>query len=172
MARRVRNIYIEKENHVEILIFDKKDNYKHTVFISKNRLNDVKKYSWSTYKSRKRHYAHAHIGEGKYIKMHRLIAEKLYGKSKKTVDHINKNGLDNRDVNLRYACNSTQGHNKGMFGHNTSGVKGVNFNKLNNRWRAEIDYKKKRYSKSFKTFEEAVKQRKEWESKIQKGEFL
>nr|BDD46339.1 hypothetical protein 7 [Micrococcaceae bacterium] len=166
-TKKVKNEYIIKGDIVELLIYDKNDSPKHIVLFSKQHLEIVDRYSWSTFQSRKRYYTHAHVGKGKYLKMHRLIVELLYGISGKTVDHINKNGLDNRDENLRYADNSQQGHNKGMFNHNTSGVKGVNLNKKNGRWRSEIDYKKKRLYKSFVDFEDAVNQRKFWENLIE-----
>jgi hypothetical protein len=167
MARRVKNIYVDNGKYVELHIYDRNDNYKHTVLFSSIHLRVIQKNSWSTFQSRKRFYAHTHVGDGKYLKMHRLIAEHIYGESKESVDHINRNGLDNRDENLRYADYSQQSHNKDMFRHNTSGVKGVSLDKKTQKWRAEIDYHKKRLYKGFVEFEDAVKQRKEWEYLIE-----
>jgi len=51
-----------------------------------------------------------------------------------TVDHINRNSLDNRKVNLRLVNRSIQIINQGMRDDNTSGVKGVSFNKKYKSW--------------------------------------
>lgn len=54
------------------------------------------------------------------------------------IDHINSDGLDNRMSNLRSAS-LTQNHaNKRQQSNNTSGVKGVSWNKAAGKWRAHI----------------------------------
>lgn len=168
-AKHVINNYVDKGENVELHIYDKNEKLKGIVLFSKKHLNTIRNYNWAIYKSRKKYYTHAHIGNCKYIKMHRLIAEILYGESNESVDHINRDGLDNRDENLRYANNSVQGHNKDMFNHNTSGVKGVSFNKIPQKWRAEIQYNKKKFVKFFSEFEDAVNQRRTWEEMIKDG---
>jgi len=54
-----------------------------------------------------------------------------------TVDHINRNKLDNRKVNLRLVDRRIQIINQGMREDNTSGVKGVSFNKKYKFWVAQ-----------------------------------
>jgi len=51
-----------------------------------------------------------------------------------TVDHINLNKLDNRRVNLRLVDRRIQSINRGIKSDNTSGVKGVSFNKKSKSW--------------------------------------
>ncbi len=72
------------------------------------------------------------------------------------VDHANGDSLDNRRANLRLATRSQQMHNRGRPGHNTSGVKGVYFDKQNQRWMSDIETPAGRRRKLHDTKEEAT----------------
>jgi len=54
-----------------------------------------------------------------------------------TVDHINRNGLDNRKSNLRLVDRRIQSINQGIKSNNTSGVTGVSYYKKSDRWVAQ-----------------------------------
>lgn len=54
------------------------------------------------------------------------------------VDHINKNKCDNSWNNLREVSIQCNARNVGNHKDNTSGVKGVDFIKARNKWRARI----------------------------------
>ena len=54
------------------------------------------------------------------------------------VDHINGDGLDNRRANLRPANHATNGRNVGKPSSNTSGFKGVTWDRRARKWRAQI----------------------------------
>lgn len=54
------------------------------------------------------------------------------------VDHKNGNGLDNRRINLRDATRSQNGANMKRPRHNTSGYKGVTWDKARACWVAQI----------------------------------
>lgn len=69
--------------------------------------------------------------------------------------------------NCRWASRELQSINKSVFKNNTSGTKGVSFNKKDNRWVAYIYYKNKRFHLgSFVSYEDAVAARKVAEEKF------
>jgi hypothetical protein len=53
-----------------------------------------------------------------------------------TVDHINRNSLDNPKSNLRLVDRRIQTINQGIKSNNTSGVTGVSYDKRGDRWMA------------------------------------
>ena len=55
-----------------------------------------------------------------------------------TVDHVNRDTLDNRLSELRLASYSQQGQNRGLRSSNTSGYRGVSWDKHSGKWRARI----------------------------------
>ena len=57
-----------------------------------------------------------------------------------TVDHIDRNSLNNNIDNLRLADNFLQGHNRNQGGNNTSGATGVYRHKAAGKWCAAIRY--------------------------------
>ncbi len=87
------------------------------------------------------------------IYMHRVVNNTPTGL---LTDHINRNQLDNRKENLRN-CNATQNcQNRKRYKNNTSGFKGVSFNKENGKWVSNIRVNGKlMYLGYFKTPEEA-----------------
>lgn len=70
------------------------------------------------------------------IYMHRFITKNI--NKKMHTDHINRNGLDNRKINLRICTNSQNSSNRGLQINNTTGFKGVYYAKNINKFRAII----------------------------------
>jgi len=55
------------------------------------------------------------------------------------IDHINRDGTDNRIENLRAATHLMNSQNHGVFNTNTSGFTGVSLFKQSGKWKAEIN---------------------------------
>lgn len=70
-------------------------------------------------------------GKSSRVTMHQLLCGK-------GCDHIDGDGLNNRRVNLRLATNSQNLANRRIFTVNTSGYKGVAWNKNCGKWQAQI----------------------------------
>lgn len=70
---------------------------------------------------------------------HKLIWLLMTGTfPKEQVDHINRNGFDNRWENLREATNGQNSANRGLFRNNTSGAKGVYYHKRYKVWQVSL----------------------------------
>lgn len=54
------------------------------------------------------------------------------------IDHEDHNGLNNQRYNLRSATVAQNGHNQSLSKTNTSGYKGVTWDKVGRKWRAYI----------------------------------
>lgn len=88
-------------------------------------------------------YALSHRYEGdvhKIVRMHRVINNTPVGLD---TDHINRNKLDNRCDNLRTATRSQNNRNAKLRVNNTSGLRGVTWDKANKKWVAQISFNKK-----------------------------
>lgn len=87
------------------------------------------------------------------VLMHRHIMQPPPGTC---IDHINRNKLDNRRLNLRLATNSLNSRNVGPLKNNTSGVRGVWLDK-HGKWCAETRYLgKKVYLGRYEHIEDAA----------------
>lgn len=83
-------------------------------------------------------YIQIQIDNKKY-RAHRLAWFYMTGKfPKKHIDHINHNRIDNRICNLRECTDSTNQANRRIGRNNTSGIKGVRWDKYKEKWEARI----------------------------------
>ena len=129
------------------------------VLVDDNDMPLVSQYKWYlqgrgyAYRNRKYKNNIRDVGE---IAMHRMIL----GLTDPTihVDHINGNKLDNRRENLRICTIQENNLKRGIRKDNTSGAKGVHFNKKTGKWMARISIGNKRYYLGLFTLkEEAIK---------------
>ena len=124
----------------------------------------IKNYCW--YLSNNKYIV---TGSGKNTKLlHRLITN---CESNMVVDHINHNTMDNRRYNLRICTQSENTANSQIAINNVSGVTGVTWNSIKNKWESKIMVNRKTINLGrYNNFEDAVKARKEAEEKYF-GEF-
>jgi hypothetical protein len=104
------------------------------------------KYEWFCKKGKNSFYARRHVPTGKggketLIYMHQEVIKVPKGM---VVDHINHDGMDNREANLRAATYSQNLCNrKKRSGSKYSKYKGVSWKKVNRKWVARIGFEKK-----------------------------
>lgn len=95
---------------------------------------EVSKYKWHAYKHRNTYYAARGIrinGKKTSMRMHQFLCGK-------GADHKDGNGLNNTRSNLRPATSQQNSSNRGVQRNNTSGFKGVYWDKQTRKWRARI----------------------------------
>ena len=94
-------------------------------------------YNWHVKRGNSTPYAWRNIGGGHKIFMHREIMERrgfhIVGL---VVHHQNHNGLDNRRCNLQIRTRAQNNKERRIQSNNTSGYKGVSFNKHSQKWDA------------------------------------
>ena len=115
-----------------------------SAIVSSKDFEYLNKFKWHYSGGGNNNYARRKVYvKGKFyeIRMHREILErqgiKLEGLE---VDHINRNGLDNRRENLRACTRSQNQQNSIKKISNKSGYKGVVLH-ANKKWRAQINIK-------------------------------
>lgn len=124
-------------------------------------------WNWQSYSAR-------HVGRNVYrdgrnvaILMHHVVAQRMglqFAGSE--IDHENRDGFDNRRLNLRVATHSENMHNRGCFRNNTSGVTGVFWHSPSNKWAAQINVKGARiHLGTFTEFDDAAKARRDAETR-------
>lgn len=95
-----------------------------------------------------------------------LFHKEVTGTKTEIIDHINRNKLDNRKINLRIADKRINTINRELQPNNTTGHKGVYFDKRYGTWNARVTVLGKTiHLGTYKTKEEAIKARIEGEER-------
>ncbi len=99
----------------------------------------VSRHKWYVHKKRHTYYVERRCGTRKE-KMHHMV---MCANKGQEIDHINGDGLDNQKHNLRFCTHIQNLGNQRLSRNNTSGFKGVCWNKKSKKWHAQImhDYK-------------------------------
>lgn len=93
--------------------------------------------------------------------LHRLAWFYVHGEKPVVIDHINRDGLDNRLCNLRNVTHEDNMHNVKRHKTNKSGVNGVYWHKQCRKWSVQIKINKKTtHVGVFTDFDEACAARK------------
>lgn len=120
----------------------------HLIYIDEEDYTRVTSRNWYVGTDPKHTYFYTYIyvsGIRKSIALHRFLMGCTHG-DKIVIDHINRNALDNRKCNLRKCTQRDNLCNSGIRIDNSSGYKGVSFNKKENNWNATIQYNGEIYS--------------------------
>ena len=130
------------DKHAEVIIYYKYNKPKDKrIIVDLNNVEKIKNLKWSI---DSKGYPVTTINKTQKVRMHRYI---LNIEDDVTVDHKNKNRMDNREENLRIATNSNNNANKSKQRNNTSGFTGVFLNK-DNKWQVNIQYYKEKFNLS------------------------
>lgn len=134
-------------------------------YFDKDNFDKIKNYAWRENKN-------GYIVTSNYssvVYLHRLIMQDFITNDDEEIDHINHNKNDNRRENLRICTHQQNNCNKKLPKHNTSGIRGVHWDKRYNKWRARISVNGKDiYLGLFDNIKDAEKIRKQAEIKYYK----
>ena len=165
MGKKVENSFIECDDYAEIVIHSKKHGDYHFK-IDKEDVDKCKKLHWrlSRFKTKSDTGFYCVSGDtGKVTLLHRYIMDTP---DNMCVDHINGKTTDNRKANLRNCTKADNNKNLKLGYRNTSGHKGVYYNKKVKKWLAAIGVDGKLINLGFFTEkEDAIKVREESEIK-------
>lgn len=172
----ILNYFQFKNNYIKWFLF-RNDNEKPLyMYTDLEDFDILKEYCWFPHKDKNTYYAITTIMDGEKqtsLSVHKLL---MKPNKNKMVDHIDRNGLNNRKNNLRIVNNSENQRNSRVYKNNKFGVSGVHEKKNKEgkvvsivcMWNEKIG---KRNSKTFsinkygydKAVEMAIKLRKEKE---------
>lgn len=139
----------------EIDTYDQYGNVMETFIIDSNDVEKLRDKKWRCVYKNDKPYLVTGNQKSEKIYFHRLIMQ-----TDKQVDHISGNTLDNRKVNLREVTIQDNMKNLQKKSTNTSGIRGVSYDKKRNVWKTDFTCEKVRYYvKGWNKKEQAVYQR-------------
>ena len=154
--RKTPNEIVIYGDYAEIILYDKNCEEVSRALIDTEDVDAVRTYKWSLNAD---NYVKAKKNN-KTIYLHRLIMDP----DDMFVDHINHNTLDNRKSNLRICTHQQNMNNRTIPKNNSSGFKGVSWNKATGKWTAYIyTNKKKNNLGCYDNIEDAIEARRQAE---------
>lgn len=130
----------------------------HAILVDPEDYQRLSQYKWYVLHSGRRSYAIRNaVIDGKHttVSMHREI---LGFPKDRQIDHINRNGLDNRRENLRVVGPTENCINRDYSRRNKSGYRGVSWYEPLGKWRAKVTTNNKsRHLGYFADLEEAAR---------------
>lgn len=153
---REQNEYVIGEECAFLVFRDRDCNIQYMCPIDEEDIEKMSSHKWTiTEPHGNTRYIRA-VEKRKVLFLHRFL---LHPEKNEIIDHINRNGLDNRKSNLRIVSISENCVNS----KTNSRTKEKNIYFHNGKYRVEIIRNYKRvYTKSFKTIEEAIEARNEF----------
>jgi len=106
----------------------------------------LSQWQWRAHKLKTITVAVRYQTNGPIVYMHRAVLAMLSGGR---VCHLDGDGLNNQRANLRLATQSEVKGHAGLYKNNTSGFKGVWWNKRQQKWQAGIRVHRKLYHLGF-----------------------
>lgn len=143
----------------------------HYVKIDIEDLELFEKYTWCVkrWKNSRTFYVYRLFdlnGVRKCKLLHREVMGHYNFSTKLVIDHKNHDGLDNRKTNLRPCSQRLNSCNHQVYKSNKSGVSGVSWSKVQNKWIVRIGVNGKKINLgSFTIKEDAIKARRNAEIK-------
>lgn len=121
--RNSENEYVLYDDYAEIILLDKYGKEKTRAIIDIEDVERCKTQKWSL-------HGEGYVSGSKDILLHNFLLNT--GDEKLILDHIDRNKLNNRKSNLRVATYGQNNMNSKTPCNNTSGVKGISFDKSHN----------------------------------------
>ena len=133
---KIMNNIIIKNNYAELNVYYKKHDTYYKSLIDIDDVEKIQNYHWNLVQG----YARSYIKEiYQYKSLHQIILNLYHNNNiNYIIDHINRNRLDCRKLNLRIVTYQDNAINKGMQSNNISGHTGVSWDKCKNKWEAHI----------------------------------
>ena len=146
LNKKLRNYIVEYNKFAVMYIYNKPDSAIYKVYIDKEDVKKISKYKW--YINKPQYARTLYVCNSKIGKLHRFILNVT--DKNILIDHIDRNGLNNRKTNLRKVSNSINKKNMKVRCNNKFGANGVTFDKSKNAFRVIYsDLECKKHTKNF-----------------------
>jgi len=132
------NEIIIKGDIAEVVLYNNKTHEVARAIVDVEDVGKIKDYKWHT---SSKNYAETWI-EGKRALIQHVIMDIEQNKHKQ-IDHIDRDKLNNRKLNLRFCTQGENKRNGGIYKNNTSGFKGVGWREKRKKWEVRIGANRK-----------------------------